>query len=223
MSSKLDIVTGRMSKLMLKRWSMLAEQCSEEDCHTPLMGDPKTGEPKCVWHHAQELFPDEVTETVVAEQEQAPDNTLLKERRKQGDQASELIAKCMLEGWAMTDRTCQNETCYNIPLVQDRDRVRLCVICKRKYMDESDYNSKYGSKKTETVDNEPKIKETSAKVSKVEERSGSLEQSAVVAALETKMHTLASQLATTTDPEDICRIAKAIKECAKAMKECQKT
>ncbi|KAJ1667170.1 hypothetical protein EV178_001663 [Coemansia sp. RSA 1646] len=62
MSSRLDIVTGRMSKLMLKRWPMLADLCSVDGCCSPLMRNPATGDTKCVWHDAKELFPDEMTE-----------------------------------------------------------------------------------------------------------------------------------------------------------------
>ncbi|KAJ2130262.1 hypothetical protein GGH17_003842, partial [Coemansia sp. RSA 788] len=45
--------------LMLKRWPMLAEVCSEDGCSVPLMRDPVTNATKCVWHDARELFPDE--------------------------------------------------------------------------------------------------------------------------------------------------------------------
>ncbi|KAJ1734285.1 hypothetical protein LPJ72_002422 [Coemansia sp. Benny D160-2] len=61
-STRLDVITGRMSKLMLKRWSMLAEMCTIDGCSSPLMRDPATGDTKCVWHDGRELFPDELTQ-----------------------------------------------------------------------------------------------------------------------------------------------------------------
>ncbi|KAJ1836808.1 hypothetical protein LPJ73_007600 [Coemansia sp. RSA 2703] len=161
-----------MSRLMLKRWTMLAELCTIDGCSAPLMGEPETKAPKCVWHDAKELFPDEVTEeddkvdekmdtpelydlepdTISAETEDARKR---RERREQGDSASEKIAKKLLQGWTMIEETCSNESCHNVPLIRDRDMVQLCVICGQKYMDEKTYVKKYGSLEPQ----EPKIAE----------------------------------------------------------------
>ncbi|KAJ2549572.1 hypothetical protein EV175_004397 [Coemansia sp. RSA 1933] len=62
MASRLDVITGRLSRLMLKRWSMLADLCTADGCSAPLMRDPATGNTKCVWHDAKELFPDDLTQ-----------------------------------------------------------------------------------------------------------------------------------------------------------------
>ncbi|KAJ2666179.1 hypothetical protein IW148_001108 [Coemansia sp. RSA 1199] len=169
MTSRLDAITQRMSKLMLKRWSMLAEVCSEDGCGVPLMRDPGTNATKCVWHDARELFPDEcfdeeedveqskmsdnsklakedekldTPKTAVAEDEL---NELRRRKREQSDMASECIGKRLLQGWAMIDRSCPNESCYNVPLVQDREKVQECVVCNQKYMDEDAYVAKYGA------------------------------------------------------------------------------
>ncbi|KAJ2396308.1 hypothetical protein GGI23_003965, partial [Coemansia sp. RSA 2559] len=154
MISRLDVITGRMSKLMLKRWPMLADMCSVDGCSSPLMRDPATGEPKCVWHDARELFPDELTEAELdnasANAESANDTIcktdekismdtkkptalfddiasttdkddeekirLRREKREQGDRASQLIAKRLLQGWKLLDQPCPNSECYNVPL-----------------------------------------------------------------------------------------------------------
>ncbi|KAJ2077770.1 hypothetical protein H4R24_004931 [Coemansia sp. RSA 988] len=181
MSSRLDTLTGRMSKLMLKRWSMLAESCHEDGCNAPLMRDPETRQNKCVWHDAKELFPDEtndedvhvedkkyssslehseredekldsyfaveeqgtrIAETTARENEQSKQR---RQRQEQGDLASQQIGKRLLQGWAMIDRVCPNSTCFNVPLVQDRDKVQECVICGQRYMDEDAYAAKYGN------------------------------------------------------------------------------
>ncbi|KAJ2776968.1 hypothetical protein GGI15_004666 [Coemansia interrupta] len=162
MSSRLDVITGRMSRLMLKRWTMLAELCTIDGCSAPLMGDPETKEPKCVWHDAKEIFPDELTveEEKVDEKmdtpelydlepdvipAETPDAKRRRERREQGDSASEKIAKKLLQGWTMIEETCSNESCHNVPLIRDHDMVQFCVICGQKYMDEKTYTKKYGS------------------------------------------------------------------------------
>ncbi|KAJ2503362.1 hypothetical protein GGH96_000383 [Coemansia sp. RSA 1972] len=158
-----------MSKLMLKRWSMLAEVCSEDGCSVPLMRDPATNATKCVWHDAREVFPDEcfdededveqpkhyddsepvkedekldTPKTDIAEDEL---NEQRRRKREQSDVASERIGKRLLQGWAMIDRSCPNESCYNVPLVQDREKVQECVVCNQKYMDEDAYVAKYGA------------------------------------------------------------------------------
>ncbi|KAJ2663323.1 hypothetical protein IWW48_001425 [Coemansia sp. RSA 1200] len=73
-STRLDVITGRMSKLMLKRWSMLAEMCTIDGCSSPLMRDPATGDTKCVWHDGRELFPDEPTQEEEEEEEEEESN-----------------------------------------------------------------------------------------------------------------------------------------------------
>ncbi|KAJ2121794.1 hypothetical protein IW147_003961 [Coemansia sp. RSA 720] len=168
MMSRLDAITQRMSKLMLKRWSMLAEVCSEDGCSVPLMRDPGTNATKCVWHDARELFPDECFDEEDVEQSKMSDNSelakedekldtlktavaedelneLRRRKREQSDMASECIGKRLLQGWAMIDRSCPNESCYNVPLVQDREKVQECVVCNQKYMDEDAYVAKYGA------------------------------------------------------------------------------
>ncbi|KAJ2006815.1 hypothetical protein GGI04_001746 [Coemansia thaxteri] len=144
------------------------------------MRDPESGNTKCVWHDALELFPDELTkEEELANQpndalqvdeklsaetiDTAADNGLAargpilageatsvaflarQSKREQSDMASRLIAKRMLQGWALIDQSCPNETCNSVPLVQDRDKMQQCVICEQQYMDEAAYVKKYGA------------------------------------------------------------------------------
>ncbi|KAJ2745394.1 hypothetical protein GGI20_002196 [Coemansia sp. BCRC 34301] len=180
--SKLDTITGRMSKLMLRRWPMLAEQCPESGCNAPLMRDPESGDAKCVWHDASELFPDEMTEAEspsslppydrhiddeklgTKNDDQSDSTTLVspadrsaktegsteankaqQRKREQSDLASQLIGKRLLQGWALIDQACPNESCYSVPLVQDRSKTQLCVICGQRYMNEDVYARKYGA------------------------------------------------------------------------------
>ncbi|PIA19665.1 hypothetical protein COEREDRAFT_78972 [Coemansia reversa NRRL 1564] len=203
MSSRLNTLTDRLSKLMLKRWTMLAESCQEDGCSAPLMRDPETGQHKCVWHDVKELFPDESdnvdsniedkntsssfeharredekldSNSVVVERDLVMDKSAdgeddrsrqRRERQEQGDLASQEIGKRLLQGWAMIDRVCPKDTCFNVPLVQDRDKVQECVICGQRYMDEDAYAAKYGNSMSKpAVDNSnvskevPKLKES---------------------------------------------------------------
>ncbi|KAJ1642821.1 hypothetical protein LPJ64_005360 [Coemansia asiatica] len=180
MTSRLDVVTGRMSKLMLKRWTMLADLCSIDGCSAPLMRDPETQQAKCVWHDAEELFPDEIADQTNKTEfernkeqqspmlydlepdmviEETPEAKKRREKREQGDRASQMIAKKLLQGWTMVDESCPNESCYSVPLIRDRDLIQLCVICEQKYMDEKSYAKKYGSLSTQHVSNPERVAE----------------------------------------------------------------
>ncbi|KAJ2573738.1 hypothetical protein GGH19_004355, partial [Coemansia sp. RSA 1807] len=254
MTSRLDAITQRMSKLMLKRWPMLAEVCSEDGCSVPLMRDPVTNATKCVWHDARELFPDEcfdeeedveqpkhyddselvkedekldTPKTAIAEDEL---NELRRRKREQSDVASERIGKRLLQGWAMIDRSCPNELCYNVPLVQDREKVQECVVCNQKYMDEDAYVAKYGAPEQET---KPEPQQPTKPVEKKQDVEATMPPAPVlnpvvtatssavssqlspaisqaVNVLNTKIAELSVRLAAATDLDDIQRISKAI-------------
>ncbi|KAJ2422144.1 hypothetical protein GGF47_003717 [Coemansia sp. RSA 2524] len=266
MTSRLDAITQRMSKLMLKRWSMLAEVCSEDGCSVPLMRDPVTNATKCVWHDARELFPDEcfdeeedveqpkhyddselvkedekldTPKTAIAEDEL---NELRRRKREQSDVASERIGKRLLQGWAMIDRSCPNESCYNVPLVQDREKVQECVVCNQKYMDEDAYVAKYGAPEQET---KPEPQQPTKPVEKKQDVEATMPPAPVlnpvvtatpsavssqlspaisqaVNVLNTKIAELSVRLAAATDLDDIQRISKAIGVCAKTITKCNK-
>ncbi|KAJ2167642.1 hypothetical protein GGH15_001985 [Coemansia sp. RSA 562] len=266
MTSRLDAITQRMSKLMLKRWSMLAEVCSEDGCSVPLMRDPVTNATKCVWHDARELFPDEcfdeeedveqpkhyddselvkedekldTPKTAIAEDEL---NELRRRKREQSDVASERIGKRLLKGWAMIDRSCPNESCYNVPLVQDREKVQECVVCNQKYMDEDAYVAKYGAPEQET---KPEPQQPTKPVEKKQDVEATMPPAPVlnpvvtatssavssqlspaisqaVNVLNTKIAELSVRLAAATDLDDIQRISKAIGVCAKTITKCNK-
>ncbi|KAI8320416.1 hypothetical protein GQ54DRAFT_312691 [Martensiomyces pterosporus] len=273
MSSRLDIITGRLSKLMLKRWSMLAENCPQDGCSTPLMRDPLSGETKCVWHDARELFPNDLTEDEFQSAPSAKDDekldekieadaesikedkhsmddekrSALQQKRAQGDEASQRIAKRLLQGWKMIDRVCPSESCYNVPLVQDRDEMQLCVICEQRYMDEEAYTKKYGPRKpeAEAPTNTEHAAEPAAEPKPAPERkkkeprerassavakpcvpqkhtSGAAAIDVAVEALQSKIADLSPLLEQATQYKDIVRISNAIRACAKAIRECQK-
>ncbi|KAJ2259120.1 hypothetical protein GGI13_000181 [Coemansia sp. RSA 455] len=288
--SKLDTITGRMSKLMLRRWPMLAEQCPESGCNAPLMRDPESGSTKCVWHDARELFPDELTELeappmvplhdrrkddekmspksnhdttmvsatiaksvdqdILQTEESKADNLARQRKREQSDLASQLIAKRLLQGWAMIDQACPNESCYSVPLVQDREKSQLCVVCGQRYMDEAAYVKKFGAIATTPSNSHPGPESkplatqaqtdmptpataATASSDKTAARSPELEArpakrrhrsaavSVAVKALEDKLAKLSARLAEATDCRDICSISKAIGACASAIHECQ--
>ncbi|KAJ1914956.1 hypothetical protein H4219_004555 [Mycoemilia scoparia] len=83
--SKLDTITDRMSKLMLKRWAMLAEQCNIDSCGAPLMRNPETKEPMCVWHHWFEISGEEPE----PEAESKSDNTTENDKESIKDSSSD--------------------------------------------------------------------------------------------------------------------------------------
>ncbi|KAI9505239.1 hypothetical protein GGI25_002190 [Coemansia spiralis] len=286
MGSRLDVITGRMSKLMLRRWPMLADLCKIDGCSSPLMRDPSTGATKCVWHDAKELFPDELTEeereatslaiasttdssdsvtkadeklSVDAEKFDLEDGTaykaveeeedeqaqLRREKRDQGDRASQLVAKRLLQGWKMIDRSCSNEECHNVPLVQDRDKVQFCVICERRYMDEADYVKLYGdagpkSVFSQSASSQSKVPDvastTAAPATTIESKKAVIPKSKAkeslssdtsaaknaIDALNAKIASLSAQLLENTKPKDIVRITNAISSCAKAIHKCKK-
>ncbi|KAJ2847923.1 hypothetical protein IWW36_003598 [Coemansia brasiliensis] len=255
--SRLDAISSRMSKLMLKRWTMLGEMCSKDECSTPLMRDPETNNVKCVWHDVEELFPEEAvvgedpkdpvpvgdSKTVIKHEEWSnslledeklddQQNEIRRRKREQGDIASERIGKRLLQGWAMIDRSCPSKTCYNIPLVQDKEKVQECVICNQKYMDESDYIAKYGNVKDQ---DKPAEKQPETDVFKQPKPSSPPAAAAqpvtsgipitgintAIDVLDTQITQLSARLATASDLEDIQRIAKAIGTCAEAITKCK--
>ncbi|KAI7834082.1 hypothetical protein BX661DRAFT_176610 [Kickxella alabastrina] len=195
MPSRLDTVTGRMSKLMLRRWTMLAERCEIDNCCAPLMRNPETNISKCVWHDAYELFPDEVEheeeeyeredEKLDAkasfsgedldepEYELEPDVTTdesseakeRNERREQRDSVSDKIGQLMLKGWTMLGESCPNSHCLGVPLVRDHDGVQMCVSCGQRSMDEDAYVKKYGALPTDIEMADP-ISQVAAKHSR---------------------------------------------------------
>ncbi|KAJ2778719.1 hypothetical protein H4R18_004435 [Coemansia javaensis] len=264
MPSMLDTVTGRLSGLMLKRWTMLAEMCPVDGCSVPLMRSPETSEEKCVLHDAAELFPDEEPACApAAPREPAPaveraDEKLdgaakedrpaaeggdeeaqrqRRRRREQGDLASERIGKRLLQGWAMIDRPCPADGCYNVPLVQDRDKVQECVICGQRYMDEEAYVAKYGSTRAQEEPPVPAAEPDPAKKPGPPARDPAPTGSPVPAgprarteggvavaidALNSKIAALSARLAAATDLADIVRVGRAIAVCAKAIRACQK-
>ncbi|KAJ2161209.1 hypothetical protein GGF46_001637 [Coemansia sp. RSA 552] len=258
MSSKLDTVTARMSKLMLKRWSMLAEVCPQEGCSVPLMRRPGSDETKCVSHDARELFPDEFeeddgdcaadsepevasTEALSAPMEDekmdAEKNDIRQKRREQGDLASERLGKRLLEGWTMLDRPCPNDSCYNVPLVQDKNKVQLCVICNKQYMDEAAYIERYGrmsDEPTKPAARVPEVPATAQQTKKAAEETPApapktqlsavpdVAASGAIGTLNIKIEGLAARLAATADLTEIERISRAISACAEAIWQCKR-
>ncbi|KAI9021958.1 hypothetical protein DFJ74DRAFT_643555 [Hyaloraphidium curvatum] len=57
--------------------------------------------------------------------------------REQSDRAARLIGQRMLSGWALLGDTCTNPDCIGIPLIRNRQREKLCVICETLYPAES--------------------------------------------------------------------------------------
>ncbi|KAJ3184177.1 hypothetical protein HDU87_005023 [Geranomyces variabilis] len=52
------------------------------------------------------------------------------QRREQGNRASKLLGQKMLQGWTLLDQLCKTPTCIGIPLVRNRRKQTLCVICE---------------------------------------------------------------------------------------------
>ncbi|KAJ3157372.1 hypothetical protein HDU89_002786 [Geranomyces variabilis] len=52
------------------------------------------------------------------------------QRREQGNKASKLLGQKMLQGWTLLDAVCKTPTCIGIPLVRNRQKQTLCVICE---------------------------------------------------------------------------------------------
>ncbi|KAJ2633038.1 hypothetical protein H4R22_000811 [Coemansia sp. RSA 1290] len=263
--SRLDAISSRMSKLMLKRWTMLGEMCTKDQCSTPLMRDPETNNDKCVWHDAEELFPEEAADQ--GTKDPGPENTkteamrewserkdekldseqseVRRRKQEQGDLASERIGKRLLQGWAMIDRSCPNQNCYSIPLVQNREKMQECVICNQQYMDEKDYVAKYGDVKgqekrpEQQIDSQlkPDVPLVPAAASQPAASQPAASQSAAVQpaasdipitsihtainALNAQIAQLSARLSAATDLEDIQRIAKTIGTCAEAISQCK--
>ncbi|CAG8728046.1 8172_t:CDS:2, partial [Rhizophagus irregularis] len=65
----------------------------------------------------------------------------LKIQRDQSQRASHLIGQNLLQGWALIDQICPNETCYGVPLIRSRDKRKYCVICQNYYLNESEFDS----------------------------------------------------------------------------------
>ncbi|TPX32983.1 hypothetical protein SmJEL517_g04032 [Synchytrium microbalum] len=59
-------------------------------------------------------------------------------RREQVDRATRLLGQRLLQGWTMLQDECPNPACPGIPLVQNRQRHKYCVLCERSYISEQD-------------------------------------------------------------------------------------
>ncbi|KAH8929214.1 hypothetical protein BT69DRAFT_1328939 [Atractiella rhizophila] len=61
-------------------------------------------------------------------------------RRQQSDVASQRIGELLLKGWTLLGEECTNSTCWGVPLMgyprhMNTNGRRLCVICRREYVD----------------------------------------------------------------------------------------
>ncbi|GAO45795.1 hypothetical protein SAICODRAFT_29494 [Saitoella complicata NRRL Y-17804] len=89
-------------------------------------------------NQVDEIESDIDEDTAADEPEQASTSapTDSKARQEQSSRASSLIGEKLLQGWAMLNSVCSNDTCYGVPLLRNpKDRREYCVICERAYVD----------------------------------------------------------------------------------------
>ncbi|TPX45182.1 hypothetical protein SeLEV6574_g04023 [Synchytrium endobioticum] len=54
------------------------------------------------------------------------------------NRATRLLGQRLLQGWTMLNEECPNPNCPGIPLCQNRQHHKYCVLCERTYVNEAD-------------------------------------------------------------------------------------
>ncbi|CAG8759380.1 27116_t:CDS:2, partial [Racocetra persica] len=156
------------------------------------------------------------------------------ERREQSQRASQFIGQYLLQGWALIDEICPNDTCYGvsdnfmIPLLRSRDKKKYCVICQHYCINESDLeNSKSKimrdlTPQTSTSSNRSVLDEEKRKVytkdteiiatSSFNETLSTAQKTII-----TKIEELSARLQGTIDVSEVRSICGAMEGCAKAL------
>ncbi|CAG8609533.1 26010_t:CDS:2 [Dentiscutata erythropus] len=155
-------------------------------------------------------------------------NISIEERREQSRRASQSIGQYLLQGWALIDEVCPNETCFGV------NKKRYCVVCQHYYMNESDIDhSKYKISRdlapqtstlssNRSVFNEEKRKVYAKDTENIATNSFSnnnnneainTAQKAIIA----KLEELSARLQDTIDISEVKSICDAMKSCAQAL------
>ncbi|KAI9102600.1 hypothetical protein DFS34DRAFT_591234 [Phlyctochytrium arcticum] len=173
--------------------------------------------------------------------ESAPtDAALREERRKQGDQASKLLGQKMLAGWTLLDEICPNKSCYMIPLVRNKRKETLCVMCQKTFSETGKETSaprattvpvstdapisKSGpSRSSESAHLEEQSAADSVKRRKIEISSSAEQLDAIltIESLRKRLAELRDQLDNTHDLDRTQMLCNTITSCANAIAACQ--
>ncbi|CAG8526247.1 hypothetical protein C2G38_2224425 [Gigaspora rosea] len=159
-------------------------------------------------------------------------NMSIEERREQSRRASQSIGQYLLQGWALIDEICPNDTCVGVPLLRSRDKKRYCVICQQYYINESDVDhSKY--KISRDLAPQTPTSPSSSSVFNGKKREVYAKDTEVIAATSfnnnnetlntaqktvmSKLEELSALLQNTIDISEVKSICDAMKSCAQAL------
>ncbi|ORX92585.1 hypothetical protein K493DRAFT_42254 [Basidiobolus meristosporus CBS 931.73] len=139
-----DHAANLIGNYLLKGWVLMDAVCPNPSCSVPLMRSKDKKIQFCVLCDDPERK--QTQEPVI----QSPENTNstveleeVEKKRAQSQTASKLIGEKLLQGWAMLNDICPNETCYGVPLIRNkREKHLYCVICQRNYIKEEDADLK---------------------------------------------------------------------------------
>ncbi|KAK9728379.1 hypothetical protein K7432_001165 [Basidiobolus ranarum] len=174
--SNLDHAANLIGNYLLKGWVLMDDTCSTPSCSVPLMRSKDNKIKFCVLCDDPEKqsksepkkspLSNEVQNTSEQEDDTysaiKPDEA--EKRRVQSQQASKLIGAKMLQGWAMMEDVCPNESCYGVPLIRSRQDKHLhCVICQKNYLREQDADVENSQSHQNPIDTKPAVPDNDAK------------------------------------------------------------
>ncbi|KAL1918534.1 uncharacterized protein VTP21DRAFT_3194 [Calcarisporiella thermophila] len=157
-----DSITASIGQYLLKGWILTDVVCSTPNCGVPLMRSfndkdkyicvrcstdsvpPSKSSPanitndqvsaSFVHNNNEEMIGDRELEYEIANEKAKIIEDEKQARREQSEKATKLIGEKMLQGWALLNDSCINETCYGIPLLRNREKRCMCVVCGRYYV-----------------------------------------------------------------------------------------
>ncbi|CAI2165457.1 5715_t:CDS:2, partial [Funneliformis geosporum] len=148
MDSEIDLASNLIGKYLLAGWVMTNTVCPIQNCNVPLLRskdntvwfcvlcDKEPGKSKS---QTMQSSPVTMVDEINNEAPSQYDEIQLQQfRRDQSQRASQLIAQYLLQGWALIEQICLNDTCYGVPLIRSRDKKKYCVICQNYYVHESE-------------------------------------------------------------------------------------
>ncbi|KAF0736520.1 hypothetical protein Ae201684P_007103 [Aphanomyces euteiches] len=140
-----DDTSGRLAEKMLQGWTLLAVNCPEPHCCTPLVSSKKDKtRVLCVkcdkWYSTEPPAQPELPHTPQPVQQEVKSDAneidpSYEARRKRRDATSNKLGEKMLQGWALMNQVCPKADC-GTPFVRNREGKLYCVTCDQFAMTE---------------------------------------------------------------------------------------
>lgn len=142
MSNKSEMASQLLSECLLKGMVMTASCCLE--CSCPLMRHRQNKElicPMCT-SNAPDICSESEKHSQPLESEIESEKTFLADNSSltSSNEISALLGRRMLEGWTLLETVCPGVSCFQVPLVRNKEKYSECVSCNTRYLLESDYD-----------------------------------------------------------------------------------